>query len=126
MVDAPMSPEAPRLSVCLTKFSGRDRSMCALSGAVVVENLAATGQRHANSGEALLAGGVQVEGILSIFAYEFPHARKTFDRLDVGCVSLTSSALALVGRKSIDTVALRRLAFCPQNDLPVFVPSGSR
>jgi len=70
---------------------------------VVVEDLISTGKSSLQVAEVLKQNGLEVEGMVSIFNYQFDQAAEAFDRAGVSFVSLTNypSLLELAAKKGI-------------------------
>lgn len=94
------------------------------SKVVVVEDLVSTGGSSLKAVEALRSAGCEVEGMVSLFTYEFPIAVKRFREADVTLVSLSNySAMIDVAReinyiRPSDVDTLREWRKDPANWVP--------
>lgn len=65
-------------------------SIPAGSKVVLIEDLISTGKSSIAAGEHLLAAGIEIERVLSIFSYDFPASREAFTRAGLKVTSLST------------------------------------
>jgi orotate phosphoribosyltransferase len=70
---------------------------------IVIEDLISTGKSSLQVVDVLRKNGMEVVGMVSIFNYQFDHAKKAFEEAGVPYISLTNypSLLELAGKKGI-------------------------